>query len=416
MTPARPTLAHLDALTGVRALAALWVFFYHAWLASGSPQVVIALGVANVNLAPWFAFGWVGLDIFFILSGFLLTRQEWIRLEGKGGVGAINGRGPFLAFCRTFLRKRILRVYPAYYGCLTLLMLLATTHLYLRLPGRLELLLHLGMMHNMIEAYIATLNGVFWTLPFEWQFYLFFPLLFLLLVRAGPWMLAIVGLGLVYAAKAHVIVTYDGFMQTQLPIRLDAFVLGMCAGHYAARTPLGRRPAQCAFYAGMLVLFALPLVFADLPTGNHYYSLKGFLRPLWIQLGVILMLLGMTGEQHPGVALFGNRLAVGLGVISYSIYLLHVPVMEMFILHRGALGPLARLPYGLPLLLSCALPLILLASYISYKLVEQPFLRRRVPRQHGWFGSSGGLLDRVDPLLVLLAWAVLLMVALELLR
>ncbi len=416
MTPARPTLAHLDALTGVRALAALWVFFYHAWLASGSPQVVVPLGVASANLTPWFAFGWLGLDIFFILSGFLLTRQEWIRLGRTEVRGEISNLRQFRQFYGTFLRKRILRVYPAYYGCLTLLIALAATHLYLRLPGRLELLLHLGMMHNVIERYIATMNGVFWTLPFEWQFYLFFPLLFLLLVRKGPWVLAVFALGLVYAAKAHVIITYDGFMQTQLPIRLDAFVFGMCAGRYAARTPLNKVNAQYAYYAGLLVLFATPLLFSDLPTGNNYYTLKGFLRPLWIQLGVVLMLLGMTGERHPGVAIFGNRLVVGLGLISYSIYLLHVPVMEMFILHRGVLGPLAALPYGLPLVLGCALPLVLLASYISYKLIEQPFQRRRASRARGWFGSSGGLLDRVDPLLVLLAWAVLLMVAVELLR
>ncbi|MEO8347048.1 MAG: acyltransferase [Betaproteobacteria bacterium] len=416
MTSARPPLAHLDALTGVRALAALWVFFYHMWLASGAKPVLVALGLLQVDLTPWFAFGWLGLDIFFILSGFLLTRQEWLRLGRKETREEIVSLPQFRTFYATFLRKRILRVYPAYYGCLTLLLVLAATHLYLRLPGRLELLLHLGMMHNVIEAYIATMNGAFWTLPFEWQFYLIFPLLFVLLARAGPWTLALVTLCAVYAAKAHVIVNFDGFMQTQLPIRLDAFAFGMCAGRFAARTPLNARHAQVAFYAGLLVLFATPLVFADLPTGNHYYTVKGFIRPAWIQLGVILMLLGMTGGQHPGVAIFGNRVAVGLGLISYSIYLLHIPAIEMFILHRDALGPLATLPYGLPLLMGCVLPLVLIASTLSYKLIEQPFLRRRARSHHGWFGNSGGLLDRVDPLLVLLAWAILLMVALELLR
>jgi peptidoglycan/LPS O-acetylase OafA/YrhL len=105
--------------------------------------------------------------------------------------------------------------------------------------------------------------------------------------------------------------------------------------------------------------------------------------------------------------------AVGLGLISYSIYLLHIPVMEMFILHRAQLGPLATLPFGLPLVVGGALPLVLLASYVSFKLIEQPFQRRRAWRQHGRPDRGGGLLDRVDPLLVLLAWAMLLMVALE---
>ncbi len=137
-------------------------------------------------------------------------------------------------------------------------------------------------------------------------------------------------------------VTGDGTMHAQLPIRLDAFVLGMCAGRFAARTPLQGRLAPAAFCAGLLVLFATPLVFFDLPTGNHYYSLKGFVRPLWIASGVMLMLLGMTGERHPGVAMFGNRVSVGLGLISYSIYLFHVPVLELFITYRAKLDALAR--------------------------------------------------------------------------
>lgn len=413
MTPARPTLAHLDALTGVRALAALWVFAYHAWLASGAKPVLIPVFGLHADLTPWFAFGWLGLDIFFVLSGFLLTRQEWIRIERRGSDDEVRGMRPFLAFCRTFLRKRILRVYPAYYGCLTLLMALAATHVYLRLPGRLELLLHLPMMHNVVDAYVSTLNGVFWTLPFEWQFYLFFPLLFVLLVRAGPWTLAAVGLAIVLAAKAYVEVTGDGAMHAQLPIRLDAFVFGMVAGRFAARAPLARRAASMAFYAGLLALFSTPLLFFDLPTGNHYYTFKGLVRPMWIQLGVILMLLGMTGERHPGVAIFGNRVAVGLGLISYSIYLLHVPVMEIFIMYRAKLGALATMPFGLPLVLAGALPLVLLASYVSFKLIEQPFQRHRAWRQHGGSGRGGGLLDRVDPLLVLFSWAMLLLVALE---
>ena len=416
MTRPQPTLAHLDALTGVRALAALWVFAYHAWLAGGAKPVAITLAGLQADFTPWFAFGWLGLDIFFILSGFLLTRQEWIRHERDEADKPAAGMRRFRDFYGRFIRNRILRVYPAYYLCLTLLIVLAATHLYLKLPGRVELLLHLPMMHNAIEAYIATMNGMFWSLPFEWTFYLVFPFLFVFLVRSGPWLLAAWVVAIVLAAKTVVIASDDGFMQTQLPIRLDSFVFGMCAGRFAARAPLLRRAASLAFWVGLVALLCTPILFFDLPTGNHYYSFKGFVRPLWIELGVILMLLGMTGERHPGVAIFGNKVAVGLGLISYSLYLLHVPVMEMFIIHRPKLGPLATLPYGLPLLLAVALPLVILASYLSYKLVEQPFQRHRAWRGRWWAKDGRGLLGRVDPLLVLLAWAVLLMVVVEWVR
>ncbi len=103
---------------------------------------------------------------------------------------------------------------------------------------------------------------------------------------------------------------------------------------------------------------------------------------------------------------------MGCGLISYSIYLFHVPVMELFITYRSRLDALAAMPLGLPLLLGGALPLVLLVSYVSFKLIEQPFQRRRAGR-HGRMERGGGLLDRIDPLLVLLAWAMLLMVALE---
>jgi peptidoglycan/LPS O-acetylase OafA/YrhL len=415
MTSARPTLAHLDALTGVRALAALWVVLYHAWLVGGSPLLEYGFAGLRFDLTPWAAFGWLGVDIFFILSGFLLTRQEWIRQERAGAEKAVNGIRPFLAFCAAFLRRRIVRVYPAYYGCLTILIALAALHIYQSLPGRLELLLHLGMMHNAVDAYVSTMNGVFWSMPFEWQFYLAFPFLFVVLDRAGPWTLSLAVFAIVCSAKAYVVVTGDGSMHAQLPIRLDAFVFGMCAGRFSARAPLTRGYAVLAFYAGLLALLGTPLLFHDLPTGNHYYSVKGFLRPLWIQLGVILTLLGMTGDRHPGVAIFGNKVAVGLGLMSYSIYLLHFPVMEMLIMNRGKMGPLATIQNAFTFMLVTSIPLVLAVSAVSYRLIERPFQLHRAWRHHLWSKSGGSLLDRVDPLLVLMAWAMLLMAAREML-
>jgi hypothetical protein len=275
MAPARPTLAHLDALTGVRALAALWVFVYHAWLASGATRSGFA-GATAGRLHAVVRIRMAGLDIFFVLSGFLLTRQEWIRLERKGNHDEVRRLRPFFAFCGTFLRKRILRVYPAYYGCLTLLMALAATHLYLHLPERLDLLLHLGMFHNAVDAYVSTLNGVFWTLPFEWQFYLFFPLLFVLLVRSGPLdagrrgaLPRVCGKGLRHGDRRR----HDAraVADPARCVRAGHVRGSLCRAHATAG-----RLAPSAFYAGLLVLLATPLVFFDLPTGNHYYSLMGF--------------------------------------------------------------------------------------------------------------------------------------------
>ena len=365
---------HLDALTGVRAFAALWVFVFHSWLNGGSPSIRLSIAAPSIDLTPLAAFGWLGLDVFFVLSGFLLTRQAVLKLEGASTATATSHFvSAFGEKYSNYLRRRILRVYPAYYACITLLLILAATGIYLRLPGKLELLLHLGMVHNFIEKYIATMNGVFWTMPFEWQFYLVFPLLFILLRRYSAWALYGVALASVICSKLLVMVMQNGYPQVLLFIRLDEFAAGMCAGAYAVARPLTRIPATAAFWAGLIILLATPWVFAGYDQVGHYYDFKGFLRPPWIQLGICLMLLGLTGDRHAGVHIFGNKIVVALGLISYSIYLWHVPILEL--LPTVGLMPVRTADVGVELaphfgncVASCH-P----AEHVSYWFIERPF-------------------------------------------
>ncbi|MEO8847567.1 MAG: acyltransferase, partial [Casimicrobiaceae bacterium] len=253
---------HLKALTGVRAFAATWVLLFHCWLNAGSPPLRVGTSAHSLDLTPLVAFGWLGLDVFFVLSGFLLCRQASLKLDRRvGGGGGGRFRQAFGENYGAFLRRRILRVFPAYYACLTALLLLAAAGVYLRLPDYTDLLLHLGMVHNFIEKYIATMNGVFWTLPFEWQFYLVFPLLFVLLRRHGGWVLYGVALSCVVASKLIVMATNNGYAQLLLTIRIDEFAAGMCAGAYALHHRGSRAHATAAFWIGVAILFATPWIF-----------------------------------------------------------------------------------------------------------------------------------------------------------
>jgi peptidoglycan/LPS O-acetylase OafA/YrhL len=416
----RPSSAHhhLDALTGVRAFAALWVFVFHSWSNAGSPAIHLAIRSQAIDLTPLVAFGWLGVDVFFVLSGFLLTRQAVLKL-GRRSPAKTTSRfvSAFGEKYSVFLRRRILRVYPAYYACITALLILAATKVYGHLPGELDLLLHLGMVHNFIEKYIATMNGVFWTMPFEWQFYLVFPLLVIVLRRYGGWSLyAIAFLGVV-ASKLLVMYTNNGYAQVLLPIRLDAFVAGMCAGAYSVARPPTRASAATAFWVGLGILLATPWVFAGYNQVFHYYDLKGFLRAPWIQVGICLMLLGLTGDRHAGVHIFGNKIVVGLGLISYSIYLWHVPILEL--LPSFGLIPerTTNFEVSWPRIVATALPVVLLLSTLSYWFIERPFqasgkpaksvAKRRVPL--GKFALSHSLLT-------LVMWAIVLEGSLILLR
>jgi peptidoglycan/LPS O-acetylase OafA/YrhL len=401
---------HLDALTGVRAFAALWVFAFHSWLNGGSPAIHLPLLTQSIDLTPLVTFGWLGLDVFFVLSGFLLTRQAFLKLARGAAAGSPSRFvESFGEKYRTYLRRRILRVYPAYYACITALLILAATGVYLRLPGKVELLLHLGMIHNFIEKYIATMNGVFWTMPFEWQFYLVFPLLFVLLRRYGAWALYATALGSVICSKLLVMAIQNGYPQVLLFIRLDEFAAGMCAGAYAFQRPLTRSAAVMMFWTGLIALLATPWIFAGYTQVGHYYDLKGFLRPPWIQIGICLVLLGLTGERHAGVHIFSNKVVVSLGLISYSIYLLHVPILELL----PTLGLIPQrttnLEVGWPRIIGTALPIVLMLSAVSYWLIERPFqasgksveVTTKSRRVFGmWY--------LVDPVLLIAIWAVAL--------
>ena len=111
MTPTRPgvpppgrRLRHVDGLTGVRALAALWVLAHHLNAIVGPRVLRVPVAGIEVDITPLLTCGWVGVDIFFVLSGFLLTRQLLDAYE-SGPAGEAN---------RRFLLHRVLRVYPAY--------------------------------------------------------------------------------------------------------------------------------------------------------------------------------------------------------------------------------------------------------------------------------------------------------------
>jgi peptidoglycan/LPS O-acetylase OafA/YrhL len=395
--------AHIAALTGVRALAALWVVFFHAWIMAGRPGPTLGLQFTRVDLTPLFEFGWLGVDLFFVLSGFLLARQAW----GKVGRGKAAGWLPsqFGEKYTSFLRRRILRVYPAYYAVISVLLVLAALHVYRSLPEEGDLLLHLVMFHNVVARYLESINDVLWSIPFEWQFYLVFPFLFIVLRRTNPVVLYVMAALLALGCKEWAHISGSGYVELQLPVRLDEFVAGMCAATLAEHHPLQRRPALIAFMLGLTGLVGTPWVWSAYPNGGHYFDAIGLARPLWIQASICLLLLGLSGEPHPGARLFSNRLVVWLGLISYSIYLVHVPVLVL--LPKLGAYPMqgSAVPGSLARIVTMAVPAIVATSAVLYYLIERPFQAsgkrgsgRPASSTRGWLRS---------PVAVLGAWAVL---------
>jgi peptidoglycan/LPS O-acetylase OafA/YrhL len=367
----------LDYIDGMRAAACLAVFAHHCWMFSGQPEWRIPLPHGHsVNLLRLCQFGNTGVHLFLLLSGYCLFRS----FARPGGMDRFKVGG--------FARQRAWRILPGYYAACLLFLFLPVLlrpvsgwtvngfH-FAPQPGPVSVLLHILLLHGFYAPALYDLNGAFWSLSLEWQFYFTFPLLAWAFHRQGPWLtLAVVGgVNLLYRyAVARWLLSGDSTANwTWCSIfagRWLEFGLGMLAAWQAARQPAGKMPGRevialgavalgCALAGGAAVAFS-PL--SDIFWGLAYYCL---LR--------VTLRTGTTAQR-----LFALRPLVWIGTISYSIYLLHMPLLGVIwdVMPHSGKGQV-----NITVLATLGLLLVLPLSAFNYRVFERPFLGRgRTPR------------------------------------
>ncbi len=404
--PTSGALNEIAAIDGLRALAILLVLGIHLYL----------LGVSRgFNVGPaWLAYpaemGFSGVYLFFILSGFLLfLPYSRSLLAGRPWPSA-----------RRFYLRRALRILPAYYAVLaTLLLLEARPLLHIQYAGPLSLVALL--FHDLnVNAFsiIFQLDSPFWTLAIEWQFYLLLPWIALALAKlAGPranrWFfqrlalglgaIVVLGLGIRCAAA---LVHYAGgqdypmnapgvvgialtFLYGIRGKYLEIFALGMAASLiYVSAIEQGRLARGRAILLGTLALIAALAGLAGctiwaaaiqlVPSGTGG-SLKDwvFLPPngaSWTLLGewalglcFVLLLLGVLLGSPILRRLFSLFPLRYIGIISYSLYLWHLPILSLLVSSFTSYGRFVLFA-SVFLLLFCS---------ASYYLIERPFIRYR---------------------------------------
>lgn len=370
---------HLRVLTGVRGWAAIWVFMYHAWAYAKYPPLVADLFGLSVDLTPLFSMGIAGVTVFFVLSGFLLATPfaQW---------QAGQRERPRLG---RYFSHRVMRVFPAYYVQLALLVLLAWgTSGQLPIQDMGALVRHLLMLFMPPPLGVEpSINLVWWTLPIEFGFYLALPFLtFMLRPQRGLWLL-LGCLAAMFLWRHGVVVRLaDAPLQMrvhaayQLPGSMDAFGMGMIAAVLHANRP--RLPAWLLPPAGSsaLGLLGIALVLAAiywLPGKRAEYWSDSLIFYTWtpaLSLGIAAVLLAGVGGSGVLQRIFGNRYMVFLGLISYSLYLWHLPVLTWL----AAASWYPGLTGGhLAWILALALPITLAIATLSYLGVERPFMRLR---------------------------------------
>ena len=363
----------LPELTGLRGLAAFWVLLFHAWSLCGEPNP------GGYGLAAPFAVGWAGVDIFFTLSAFLLSLPFAAWQLGLAPRPSL----------RRYFARRVLRIFPAYYVQLAILLGLAAAFGIGRTLDLHDFLAHLGLWLLIGDPPVMPLNGVWFTLPIEFAFYLVLPVLALLLApRRWPWLL----MGAVLFTFAYRWYAYAGVAMAPVPVRvnvierfpgrIDQFVIGMVAAYFyvawRARDALRRVVADRLLWLGLIGLTAMcAAIYIVRATYWDGHPLL-FCWHLLTSLALVCLLLGCASGSRFGAPLFGNRGVRYLGQISFGVYLWHFPILLWI---APVLLPSAEPTLRLALMLPVLIGLTIAAAHLSYVLVERPFLRLGQRRQ-----------------------------------
>lgn len=371
------------ALEGYRGLAALLIVVFHLYqfMRFGNPARYPYKGTGwNLGLQQLDGF----VDLFFVLSAFLLT-LPYAR-------SALRGGRPLAG--REFLYRRSVRIVPLYVVAILLVWSARNTSL----PGDWrDLLGHLTFFQVYDRRTIFYTIGPAWSLAVEVQFYL------LLAILGGglTWIcrrlntvaarravlfgsittIAMLGLGsrLLAAFVLHRSAS-DWPFWFGLPAKLDVFAVGMLlAVTVAARadaTPLSRNVISSLRLVGLGLLVWGTLTRASDPLPELYFH-------DWCALGFGLVLAAnILGQRKRSRDLMTARPLAWAGLVSYSLYIWHEPVM-LWLAGRGWL-PTPGTPHAFPLGLLVFVPASLLVAYASYRVIEYPASRLRRSRdQHG---------------------------------
>jgi peptidoglycan/LPS O-acetylase OafA/YrhL len=338
---------NLKALTSIRFLAAMWVVLFDYW-----PKLTHAPPPAFV------AHGFLGVELFFVLSGFILSH---VYLEGFGG-GQFSYGG--------FLWARLARVYPLHLatligvgllGALALVMGADTSHQVLAWNALLPNLL---LVHAWGLAPSAGWNHPSWSISAEWFAYLCFPL-----VAWGAWRLrtrpasALVGVAVLVAAIYPAFTAATGEPLTRATIAWGAlrivpcFLLG-AAMHLAWRA----KAVRTTLAAILLAIAGVAVVVAG--------AALGAAEAVFVMAFGVLIL-ALAGFALTGVRALDHPIGVYLGEVSYAVYMVCIPWMLICVkgAERFGLMPDGLLPWPL---WAGMFGGVVVAAIAAHHLVERP--------------------------------------------
>ena len=352
---------HIQKLDFLRGIAILMVFIFHCQLALYPNYAVNAYkpnGMIDISSTKSFllnfspsAFGWTGVELFFVISGFLI-HLGYLRTGSELNL-------------KTFFSKRFWRIFPPYWLVLIVLCIMAFAfHHSFSKTKMLDYVVHFFTLQNFSAKTYYSINGSFWSLAFEVQMYLIYPLFLLLRKYWGIKVAFLTTLLLPVLFSPLIFMFVKSGNELAFPGSVFVIWFTWTAGAYYAESYFnGRRIFKKVGLAIFLFTFLLLIASKYCKYSNaislHLATLAWVLFLDWI---LYTKSVKMDHLLVRGIVFFG--------LCSYSFYLIHQPYLtDLINVFRISPGQ-GLLTASLSIFV--AFIILLLISYLLYRLVELP--------------------------------------------
>ncbi|HEV7783319.1 MAG TPA: acyltransferase [Chitinophagaceae bacterium] len=339
----------INSIQVIRGLACVLVVLHH-----GGENTKIIFDIPF--LFDFFKFGYAALDIFFVLSGFIITYTSMPHIGEKENLG-------------NFLKRRFVRIYPIYWLIISgFLVVQALVPAYYKTLYPLE-------FSTLLSTYLILpqhimVNGVSWSLTYEIFFYLLFPMAFLikskklLVVILSVCTLSLLIFTLFFSANVEM---GKVLFLVAFPMNIE-FLMGVFAAILYTHIP----PKYSVHYIITgLVLFCIGSALI-----NYDLNMMRLLvnRIFYFGIPSMLIIMGVAVFESNGKTKKFPRILIDLGDASYSLYLLHLPVLVALlkiVQMKGITNAVL-----IQVLLVVFIIAICFGSILFYKKVERPLVRR----------------------------------------
>lgn len=375
----------LESVDGLRGLACLIVLLFHCCAYFGkSAWPAVNIGSLHVTQARIFAYGYGGVDLFFVLSGFCLAYPIMSRMDRP-------------VDWKQYALNRVRRIIPPYWAAVALFAAMSLLIAHYR-PEPIYSQHPLGWpgLHQFVYCLLLVapaFNSSFWTLVVEWRWYFILPVLIWLWHKIG----AVGVLLFTIPISLFAIFVYMPSHQEHLkffvghiPIFIPLFAIGICTASLVSQAQNSWQRNLVRFAPVGIVLSALTVWIYTPIWQTGFPPVGAVLRLVTFGPLCFFAVLAATHEG-PVKRWLSWRPLVGVGTFSYSLYLIHEPLIS--------LAAIMILPKHWPNIVqfSCQvliLPALMIGlAYLFFLAFEKPFLRRPVKKaieaeQHGLQAGS----------------------------